>query len=93
MIVGVIEYSDHDCDRFGGVQIKEDISVTNMNVADIDKIGLSVRNITGESSYLHDSESVILISQCPLSNDLKTQINSDIIVMSKYSAYFSSFNF
>ena len=49
--VGVIGYSDHDCDRFEKVQIKEDIDVTDMNMTDIDKIGLSGPNITGESSY------------------------------------------
>ena len=39
--VGVIGYSDHDCDRFEKVQIKEDIAVTIINMTDIDKIGLS----------------------------------------------------
>ena len=33
------------------IQIKEDIAVTIMNMTDIDKIGLSGPNITGESSY------------------------------------------
>ena len=48
---GVIGYSDHDCDRFEGVQIKEDIAVTNMNMTDIDNIALIGRNIAGEISY------------------------------------------
>ena len=51
-VCGVIGYSDHDCDRFEGVQIKEDIAVTNMNMTDIDKTTLIGRNIACEISYL-----------------------------------------
>ena len=50
-----------------------------MNMTDIDKIALLGRNITGESSYKDDSKSVILTSQCPVSEDLETRFDSDLI--------------
>ena len=72
-------YSDHNSDRFEGVQIKEDIADTSVKVNDIDNTNDLEYNINCESNYLHGLTDVNSINQCHLSDNFDSRTQYDVI--------------